>query len=85
MLREGENETERGKENAFLLLTCRYIGVDRTAAAVFYALSFSLSLSRLSRETCLLILCNIIALNGTSRQFRQSPSSIYAALQYRFL
>lgn len=43
MLREGENETERGKENALLLLTCRYIGVDRTAAAVFYAPSFSFS------------------------------------------
>lgn len=84
MLREGENGAERGKEDAFLLLTCRYIGVDRTAAAVFYALS----LSCLSRETCLLILCNIIATRWTASlayQFRQSPSIICAALQHRFL
>lgn len=56
-------------EDAFLLLTCWYISVDCTAAAVFYAFS-----PLASRETPpFLILYYSDVLNGVSYQFSTIP------------
>lgn len=76
MRRASERVGEAGRvEDAFLLLTSRYIGVDCTAAAVFYAFS------PLARDPPFLILYYSDVLNGVSYQFRQFLSIICAATQ----
>lgn len=73
-------------EDAFLLLTRRYIGVDCTAAAVFYARSLALLPITLSlsfsfaceRPGLFLLLYYGDVLNGISYQFRQSPNIVRA-------
>jgi len=65
----------KGIEDAFLLLTCWYISVDCTAAAVFYAFS------PLAQDPPFLILYYSDVLNGVSYQFRQFLSIICTATQ----